>query len=250
MADYTLDDALAGKDFEDEPEVEAGTETEPTAEPEADADTEKDTQNDAEAEAKAPTAGDEGETKEWTKAMALDERRKRQELERKLREYEEKEKRGSEPKVDIFENPDAALNGVLSQARQEVFNAKVEMSQEIMRSQYQDYDELEAEFIDMAASNPAVLSEFQKAANPARFAYETAKKAREAAQLKDVDSYKEKLRAEVEAEVRAKLEAEILGKAQAKEKRDKALSPSLATARASGSDDDFVEPSLDDILKR
>lgn len=249
MAEYTLDDALAGKDFEDDPEVEGQTE-QPTAEPEAEETPEQEAKAETDTEAKAPTAGDEDDNKEWTKAMALDERRKRQELERKLREYEEKAKAADEPKVDIFENPDAALNGVLSKARQEVFNAKVEMSQEMMRSFHEDYDELEAEFIDMAAANPAVLAEFQKATNPARFAYETAKKAREAAQLKDVDSYKEKLRAEVEAEIRQKIEAEMLGKAEKQAKRDKALSPSLATARASGSDDDFVEPTLDDILKR
>lgn len=248
MADYTLDDVLAGKDFVDDEADQP--EEKPTAEPEVAEKPEQEAKEEPETKAEAPTAGAEDENKEWTKAMALDERRKRQELERKVREYEERAKQADEPKVDLFENPEKWQQTMLSKATHEIQMAKLEMSQELMRSLHKDYDQMEAEFIEMASTNPAVLAEFQKAANPARFAYETAQKAREAAQLKDIDGYKEKLRAEVEAEIRAKIEAEVLGKAQSQAKRDKALTPSLATARASGSDDDFVEPSLDDILKR
>jgi hypothetical protein len=249
MADLTLDDVFAGKAYEDEPATEQPV-AEPTAEPEAKAEPEQGAKAQAEPEAKAPTAGADDDNKEWTKAMALDERRKRQELERKLKEYESLSAKKAEPKIDLFENPDGAMESVLNKARHEVTMAKLEMSQELMKSLHDDYEELEMEFIDLAGSNPAVLADFQKAANPARFAYETAKKAREAEQLKDVDSYKDKLRAEVEAEIRAKLEAEMTAKSDSDAKRDKALTPSLAKARSAGGLDDHVAPSLDDILKR
>lgn len=206
-------------------------------------------------EAETPEAKQDGEGPEaWTKAAVLDERRKRQELERKLAELEAAKAEDKPQRPDVFADPDGAFGHVEQTLRQEmarqIHSTRLELSQEMMRTVYQDYDELESEFVDMAKDNPVLLQDLQQSANPAKFAYETAKKAREAAELKDVD----KMRAKIEAELRAELEAQIKAESeqsQAKtaQKRE-ALTPSLAATQSKGGIDDAVDESLEAIIGR
>ena len=60
-----------------------------------------------------------------------------------------------------------------------------------------DYESREQEFIELAQSNPEYVTQLRASPNPARFAYETAIRHQEMAQLQNVDEYKSKLRAEL-----------------------------------------------------
>lgn len=198
-----------------------------------------------------PAPGAEDDKTEWTKKMALDERRKRQELERRYAELEAKLKtpEGKEEVVDFFADPDKALGQVKNEIRIELANAKLEISQELMRERYEDYDELESEFVDLAKDNPVLIKQLSEAKNPAKFAYETALKARKANELNDVDTFREKIRAEEREKIRAELEAEMKQNAEKAQKRDRALAPSLANQRAAGALDEVATETLEDIFR-
>lgn len=241
----TLEDVLSGNEPEAAPQEQPG-ETQTDA-PNAEAPKEQ-----TKAEAQPPSA-ETGEQKpkeeEWTKKAVLDERRKRQELERKLADLEKAQQQPAQ-RPDLFADPEGALGHTEAKLRQELYAARIEMSQELMRSQHADYDELEAEFSELAKDNPVLLKQLAQAANPARFAYETARKAREAEALNDVD----KVRAELEAKHLADIEARVRKEYEEKYgkeavKRAAASAPSLAATTGKSSINDQPNESLDNILK-
>lgn len=251
MSSETLDDIFSKTEADEA--VETETEAEETAEETTTETTEQEAETGKEEEStESATAADADDDKtEWTKKMALDERRKRQELERRYAELEAKLKapEGKEEGVDFFSDPDKALGQVKDEIRSELANAKLEISQELMRERHEDYDELESEFVDLAKDNPVLIKQLSEAKNPAKFAYETAMKARKANELENVDTFREKIRAEEREKIRAELEAEMKQNAEKAQKRDKALAPSLANQRAAGALDEVATETLDDIFR-
>lgn len=254
-AQQSLDDLLNGEEAAEQPVAEGETEQAETETDEAKAkpETETATTDKAEvAEDSTPESKEKDEAQDWTKAAVLDERRKRQELERKLAEYEKKAEEKPE-RPDLFADPDGALGHIEKSLRDEMreslSNTRLEISQELMRTVHEDYDELESEFVEMAKDNPVLLKELNESSNPARFAYQTATKAREVAELKDVDKIRAKIEAEIRAEVESKLKQE-LQQSQAKEKgKQEALAPSLASAQSKGGVDDFEDDSLGNLTR-
>lgn len=196
-------------------------------------------------EAKEPEKEDSTpESESWTKAAVMDERRKRQALEREL---EQLRKPKAEPKrPDVFEDPDGAFSHMQQQFQQELATQRIAMSRDNMQMLKPDYDDMEQVFIKMAEDNPALVEQMRSHPNPARFAYEQATKHREYQQMQDVDSYKAKLREEVKAELLKEMEADKAKEAQ----KDEAVTPSLAKQRSSGGQDQPVDASLEDILGR
>lgn len=247
-----LNDLLNGDELPEIDPEEQETTGDNTPEPEDESKPEQEdstpeseeTPEEAEADASKPESKDEDGN--WTKAAVLDERRKRQELERQL-EQALKDKTPEEKK-DWFDDPEGAASQIKQEFQSQLANTRIEMSQEFMRSLHEDYDQLEAEFVDLAKGNPAMLAEFQQSKNPAKFAYETAKKHREYADLKDVDKAKAKLR----EEVRAELEKEYQQKSEKEQKKREAIPPSLSNQGKGGlSADDYSGPTpLEDILKK
>lgn len=252
-ATESLDDLLNGDEAQvTEPEAE-GEQEQAEAEPEQSEEAEQpETDKADEAEDSTPESKEKDKAEEWTKAAVLDERRKRQELERKLAEFEKsKEEKPARP--DLFADPDGALGHIEKSLREEMqqnlSNTRLEISQELMRTVHEDYDELETEFVDMAKDNPVLLKELNESSNPARFAYETAKKAREAAELKDVDKIRARIEAEIRAEIEQKLKQE-LEQTEAKEKgKQEALTPSLAATQSKGGVDDHEDDSLSALTR-
>jgi len=243
----SLDDLL--NDVEPAPEVsepetaeagEAATEPE-VSEPEAkeEAETPEAKQEEAQSDA----------SEDWTKAAVLDERRKRQEYERKVQELEAKMAEQDAPKrPDVFEDQEGAFSHLQQTFEQRLHESRLELSQEMMRMQHEDYDALESEFIEMAKDNPALIQELQGERNPAKFAYETALKAREAAELKNVDEYKAKLKAEMRAEIEAELKQQQEQAQASQAKKQEALAPSLAASQSKGGVDTYEDVSLEAIL--
>ena len=255
----SLDDLLSDKELPDTTEETEETEqTEDTGEEASTEEVKADTEQAAEEKAE-PTPGKEAEQKtedeegpeSWTKAAVLDERRKRQALEAELQQLKQgQQPAGETEKPDWYGDPEKAAQAMQQQLSQQAFNTKLELSQDMMRGQHEDYDELETEFADLAKQDPRLVQEMLQAPNPARFAYDTAKKAREYTAMKDVDSYKAKLRQEVEAELRKELEAEQQQKAEKQQRKRDAIDPSLASSTSNGlKSDDYAGPTpLDDIL--
>lgn len=181
-------------------------------------------------EESAPPAPPEPEPKTVPVAALLDERSKRQALEARLAELEARDA----PKLDLFEDPDAVLENlkreVMSHADQRWINA----SRAMVMAAKPDYAEREAAFIEMARENPSLSAEMMRSDNPALFAYETARKHAEYQQMQDIDAYKAKIRAELEAEMAAK--------------NGVAPKPSLATATSATGGDLPSDDDLDSIV--
>lgn len=207
-----------------------------------------------EKEDETPSSEDEDpETSGFKKGM-MEERKKRQELERRLKEIEEggsgKDKADTpsqeQKPPDPLDDPEGYARWHQQQTSQQLANVKLDLSRDMMRSLHDDYDQKEAEFVEMARQNPVLAQQLQQSSNPARFAYETAAKAAELKKLENVDEYKAQLRKEVEEDFRKEQEAK-----QAKEReKDEAITPSLSTARSSKAavPDDGEPDDLDELL--
>ena len=242
----SLEDVLNGVE---QPEPEAApVEEAPTAEPEAAPVAETQPEPEAakdEGEPAAPKA--EPEAENWTKAAVLDERRKRQALQAELDQL----RQANQEQVkapDIFEDQAGYADFITQQVSQQVFQNKVEMSQEFMRSIDSDYDSKESQFYEMAQKNPLLVEQVRQHPMPARFVVETVNKANELKELSNVEEYKAKLRAEVEAEIKQKMQAEFEAKTKQQEQVS-SITPSLANARSNASNSDsHIEQSLSDIF--
>jgi len=174
----------------------------------------------------------------------IDERRKRQEAEQdlsdvraQLREAQaqlQQQQQQPTQVPDPLDDQQGYADHIQQQVDERIRAATFEMSQQLMRAQHDDYDQSADAFLELAKSNPQLVAEMQAHPMPAKFVYETAKKAEQYAEMQDIDSYRAKLAAEVRAEVKAELEAEAKAKAEKEAKLNGALAPSLTNTRAAG----------------
>lgn len=148
-------------------------------------------QEQAEVEETAPTAenkepGQHEKEESWTKKAVLDERRKRQEIEAKLREYESKVNKQEQQIEEGGEQQEIPVSSL-------ILHERINLSRELMIDKHEDYEEMESVFVDMAKDNPMLVHQMNQSANPAKFAYN---KAKEHAQyleyqsIKDTDDFK------------------------------------------------------------
>jgi len=113
--------------------------------------------------------------------------------------------------VDLLLNPDEWQNrlfgAIESVVQQQAFNRTLALSEQLARDSYADYDELiDGFFKPAAAKNPELRQALYKAPDPAKYAYKQAKRMKlesEEGEL-DVDKLKEKLRAELLADMEGK----------------------------------------------
>jgi len=231
-----LDDLIEGDNeaevaevVEETPEVEAAeVETEDVA---------------TEGETAEPPAADEPKETHVPIAALTDERHKRQEAERKFNELQAQIEAQTPPPNPI-DDPEGALEHLRGEVSKGMWEMKTDLSREMMSGIHSDYAEKEQAFIEMAQTNPALVQQMQAAPNPAKFAYETATKAAELAELQNVDEYKAKLKAELRNELLAEMKAEGDKTSQTQALIDDAADVgALATTRASNgrfvADDDL-----------
>lgn len=236
MSNLSLDDVFNGVEEAEKPVVE---ET-PTAEPEQEPETEP-----VEAkEEEAPAAPEPEPQENWTKAAVIDERRKRQALQAELEQLRN-QKPAEVP--DIFTDQSAYTDYINQSVSDQVFRARVEMSQEFMRMQDSNYDDKETQFYEMATQNPLLVEQVKAHPMPARFVVDTVNKANELRKLENIDEYKAKLRAEMEADIRKELGAEMESKAKQSEQLS-SITPSLANARSSNASDKPIDQSLEELF--
>ena len=102
-------------------------------------------------------------------------------------------------------------------------NQRITLSEEFAREKYPDYEDKFKVFAELAAENPALITQMRAQSNPAGFAYKTATNQLELAEMQNPEEYETKLRAKITAELKAASETEAA-------KRE-ALPGSLATTR-------------------
>jgi len=169
-------------------------------------------------------------------AALLDEREKRQAFEKQVGELTDKlSTTEAKPLPDVLDDQEGFVKQLESKVKSETQAVRIEVSQDMMRTMHSDYDEMEAKFVAMAKDNPDLISKMYATPLPAKFAYETAKKADKLADFENVEEWEAKKTAELKASIKAEMEAEAKAKAEKDADTSGALSPSIAAQRAAGS---------------
>lgn len=135
-----------------------------------------------------------------------DERRKRQELERKLAEYEaafqqQKQQQPAEPPNWELE-PSQAAQAMQAQIQTRLYQQAVYTSERILRQQHPDYDEAATVFAEVARNDSSLAAEVFQHPFPAEFAYQHGKRLMLLKEIgDDPEAYRQKLREQVLAEL-------------------------------------------------
>jgi hypothetical protein len=190
-------------------------------------------------------------------AALIGERRRRQEAEQRIAEYEARfAQMQQSPPVqqapqgapDMFEDPEGYTRYVAAQAaevaRQEAYGQfqyqRIDTAARQFAPTVPDYAEKVQVFQQMAQSNPALLQELFRANNPAEYAYNTAKTQLEISQYGGLEGL-----------IKARVEEALKAQPPAAPTAPSPIPETLADAQsARGSSASFTVPTLDDILKR
>lgn len=252
MADEALDDVLSGDGDDkakvgDSPDAKGDVVVDPDK---SGKDDDPDGANKPDGDGDAPPASKENQEPEsWTKAAVLDERRKRQEAQSETqalrKQLEEKDVR-----PDVFEDQEAAFQHLENKMNKARLEDRVTMSREFMLTLKDDYPDMEVVFTDLAKEDSELTRMMLSSPNPAKFAYDTARKHQEWKKVQNVDEYK----ANLEKEIRAKIEKESKEEQEKSQQRDEKVSnasmPSLASKGSSATKDEGGSEELGDILGR
>ena len=175
------------------------------------------------------TKGEEGappasEEPAFEGAATLAERRRRQEAEQRAEALEKQLQSYQSPPPSIWEDEQGAFQHnnqqVVNQAVQQAsFNAKLDMSEMMVRQANPDFEDVKAEFLALAEANPVLGQQALQDPHPWNKAYQIAKNHRQMQELGAVNV------ADLEAKIEQRLRAEM-GKEPA------ALPQSLADTRS------------------
>jgi hypothetical protein len=242
-----LDAILKGEEVDEpvvEDQVDDSSPEDPTEEVEASTEGEEpEAEESAEEVGETPAPKVEKE-EPWTKKAVLDERRKRQELEAKLKELEAQ--KGEEKTPDMFEDAEGYTKYMQQQMQTNMLN----MSEFMARREFPDLDEKVARFEQMVQDNPMLYQKVMNSPSPYHEVVEVVRKAEELDKMSDIDSYKTSLREQIRAEVMAEMEAT---KAKTNKGREQAKSvpKSLAGQVSQGAVSEAVtDDDLQSILGR
>lgn len=155
----------------------------------------------------------EPEAESWTKQAVLDERRKRQELEKRLKEYEQRLQpqaqqpaQPQQPQADWWSSPDQAAQVLQQQVEQQVFQTRVAMSERMLRQQHPDYDEVSELFAERARQDPNLLQQVFSHPFPAEFAYQVGQQIKMLQEIgNDPSAYRQRLRDQLREEILAEM---------------------------------------------
>lgn len=223
-------------------EEPANTEVEADSQ-EEEAKTEEPTDNEVKEE--TTTSEDKDVEKAWTKAMALDERRKRQDTQKEFDDYKaQMEVKAKAPAPDVFDDQEAFTNHLHSEVDQKLMNQKVEMSRDFMLDTHSDYEDMEKAFLELAQTTPGLREQAAAHPMPAKYVYEQGKRHLQFQEMQDTGKYEAKIR----AEIRAEIEAENNNTQKVKAAKADNITPSLANARASDTSKP-QEVTLDTLFK-
>jgi hypothetical protein len=181
-------------------------------------------------------------------AAIHDERRKRQELERRLAEYEQRLQaiqNPPQPAPDMFENPEGWQGHFGQQVRQTAvqeasFNSLLNTSEMLCRDKFDDFEDAKGKFMQLAEGNPVLAQQALSDPHPWRKAYQIVKNHEKMEALGATDA--QSLEAKLREQIRAELEAERGPAVQ--------IPTSLATAQSGRgiAGGPYNTPSIDEIL--
>lgn len=138
-----------------------------------------------------------------------DERKKRQELERRLAEYErqiQQPKQQPPPPPDWIADPEGAAERMRLELAEQHYRFRVDTGFELLRERYADLDEVTDFFASVARQDPRLAAQVRDHPNPVKFAYDMGRKIKAMQEIgSDPDAYRKRL----EDEVRAKVLAEM-----------------------------------------
>jgi len=190
------------------------------------------------------------EEPEFDHAAVKGERKRRQEAEERARALEAQLQAYQSPPApppSIWEDDQGALDHVKNEAisaavQQTNFNAKLDMSEMMVRQANADFEEVKADFLALAAENPTLAQQALTDPHPWNKAYQIAKnhKAMQELGSVNVEDMKAKLREQIMAEMQAKPPANPLPNSLA----------DAQSARGGGNPAAFQPYSLQDILGR
>lgn len=156
-------------------------------------------------------------------AGLIDEREKRQKLEKELEALRKQPPQEPAKVTDFYLDPEKHVAEVVTQVEQRATQRIYSALEAEARIAFPDYDEVFNEVEEYAKTNPAIAAQVLNAPNPARKAYEIGKQLREYKEMQNPEAYKAKL----EAEFRAKWEAEQADKAKQAEREAAAKAEKL-----------------------
>jgi hypothetical protein len=176
-------------------------------------------------------------------AAAMDERSKRQALEKRIAELEGQTKK--EPAKGFWDDPEETLNKFKGEMLGLVQKTRLETSEHIARTKYQDFDKSIEVFGQVLQATPGLKEQWLQSGDPAEFAYRIGKNYSD---IKDAGNV-ESLRAKIQKEEREKIEAEIKEKSEKSRQERESIPGSLTDARGHSSRPVFTGPtSMDNIL--
>lgn len=135
-------------------------------------------------------------------AAVQDERRKRQEAEARVKQYEQQlaQRREQAPPPDWYADPQQAAEAMQRQMHEQITLTRVSLSQDWARDRYQDYDEVEQVFTAAASQDPTLWQKLYRHPNPAKFAYQEGKKFKLLNEIgDDPDAYRQRIISEATA---------------------------------------------------
>ena len=167
----------------------------------------------------SPAESDETDNSPLVPRRALiEERRKRQDYERKMVEFEAKlaelskpqpppqqQRQQPQPPPDPWTDPEGAMAYERQQRAMELYETRVILSEEMM-SQKLDYADAKRVFIEAANADPALAQKLVRHPIPAKFVYEEGKRLAALREIgPDPAAYRETLRQQLRAELEAEM---------------------------------------------
>ncbi len=238
----TLDNILSDEDIAEEATVEEAVEPVQEAQPRQ-PDGKFAPKGETESASPAPV-----EEPQFDHQAVIGERRRRQEAEAKLAEMEQRLQSlqtPPQPAPDMFEEPEGwqqHFRGdvVTTAVQQATLNAKLDMSEMMVRQAQPDFEDMKATFLELAKDNPVLVQQALNDPHPWNKAYQIAQNHKAMQELGATNV------SDLEAKLREKIQAELAQQAPA---QAPSLPNSLADSQSSRtSAGAFKPPSLDDIL--
>lgn len=161
------------------------------------------------------------------------ERDKRQKAEQQLADSQANAPK--KPAPDVFEDQKAYTDHMQGEFNQAMMNERLNTSEFYASREHPDLQEKVEAFKEIAKENPALAQQVMNAVSPYHEMYDVVQKHETMLEMKDIDGFKEKTKAELREEVRTEILAEMEGKAKEKSDLRDAIPTSLVSEPSKGS---------------
>ena len=150
-----------------------------------------------EEKAEPPSAEDKTKEQAGLITALMDERGKRQALQKENEDLKAK----GEPEKDFFEDPEGHMAKLKEELQTDTTNRFVDLTVDLARKTHEDFNEVMEGWKDVVDANPAILNQVMTSGNPGEESYRIAKQYRDMQEIGDPAAYKAKLKEEIKADV-------------------------------------------------